>query len=330
MDLPIIDAVYTWIDGSDKGRMRERAEWMSHLGKTESSRRLPLTPSKPKSVELYFSLQSLKNFTPWIRHIYIVTQRPQVPSWLAEFPRASVVHHDEIIDPTYLPTFSSRTIEANLHKIPGLSDHFIYLNDDMFLGRTLTPTDFFRHHSSLGWRPVLRTVKLWSPLMKNPPPSVYYTNKEEIQTVVQKKDNAYVNSNRRVHAFLNKTYVYDPLRPNIAHQATPLTKTLFDRAAQLLPDAWEDLQREKFRTSDTMTPIPLAVFVGFYEGKAVVLPKTKDGLIRVWGSASGDGSLMREVQAKTPHLFCINDLGPHMGPKDAQIYWKGLFHYLSK
>jgi len=329
MDVPAIDAVYTWIDGSDRGRMRERAEWMAHLEKTESSRRLPVTPAKPKSVELYFSLQSLKVFAPWIRHIYIVTQRPQVPSWLAEFPRASVVHHDEIIDSTYLPTFSSRAIEANLFKIPGLSDHFIYLNDDMFFGRPLEPLDFFRPFGD-SFRPILRTVKPWTPLMKTPPPSVYYTNKEEIQTVIQRKDNAYVNSNRRVHAFLNKTYVYDPLRPNIAHQATPLTKSLFDRAKDILPDAWKDLQREKFRTSDTMTPIPLALFVGLYEGQVVVLPKAKDGLIRVWGSASGDGALMREVQTKKPHLFCINDLGPHMEPKDAQIYWKGLFMYLSK
>ena len=35
----------------------------------------------------------------------------------------------------FLPTFSSPAIEANLHRIPGLSEHFLYFNDDVFLGK---------------------------------------------------------------------------------------------------------------------------------------------------------------------------------------------------
>jgi hypothetical protein len=35
----------------------------------------------------------------------------------------------------FLPTFSSPAIEANLHRIAGLSEHFLYFNDDVFLGK---------------------------------------------------------------------------------------------------------------------------------------------------------------------------------------------------
>ena len=38
--------------------------------------------------------------------------------------------------------FSSPAIEANLHRIPGLSKKFIYFNDDVFLGAPTKPEDF--------------------------------------------------------------------------------------------------------------------------------------------------------------------------------------------
>ena len=43
--------------------------------------------------------------------------------------------HREIIEQEYLPTFNSHVIEANLHKIPNLSEHFIYFNDDVFVAK---------------------------------------------------------------------------------------------------------------------------------------------------------------------------------------------------
>jgi len=332
-----IDAVYTWIDASDLGRSKEREEWLSHLDVTESSRRLPFPCKKKKLTELYFSLQSLKKFAPWIRRVFIVTQRPQSPEWLSEYPRASVVFHDQIFgDAGHLPTFSSRAIEANLHRIPGLSEAFIYFNDDMFLGQPMEPGDFFRDiaipNTSMTstLRPILRTLKPWVPLQTSADRTVFMKNREEVQTVIQKKDNAYVNSNRRVHIELNKTFVFDPLRPNIAHQATPLTRQLLQEAEAALPSEWENIQRQKFRSSSTLTPIPYALFRGLYTGKVVVLPKSKDRVVQVWESASRDSKLIRKIQSLKPHLFCVNDMGPHMSDAEAQVYWKGLFQYYSK
>ena len=41
-----------------------------------------------------------------------------------------------------LPVFSSPAIEANIHRIPGLSRYFAYFNDDVFLGAKPWPEDF--------------------------------------------------------------------------------------------------------------------------------------------------------------------------------------------
>jgi len=95
------------------------------------------------SNELRYSLRSLIQNAPWIRHIYIVTDN-QIPNWLnLETSRLSIISHSEIFaNLSHLPVFSSPAIEANIHNIPGLSKRFIYFNDDVFLGQPVLPEDF--------------------------------------------------------------------------------------------------------------------------------------------------------------------------------------------
>ena len=93
--------------------------------------------------ELRYSLRSLHLFAPWVRRIHLVTAG-QVPDWLdPDHPQVTVVDHAEILPPDALPTFNSHAIESALHKVPDLAEHFVYLNDDFFLGRPLGPEAFF-------------------------------------------------------------------------------------------------------------------------------------------------------------------------------------------
>lgn len=93
--------------------------------------------------ELRYSLRSIWMYAPWVRNVYIVTNG-QVPTWLdLSHPRLKVVPHSEIFpNASHLPTFSSPAIEAHVHRIPGLSDKFLYLNDDVMFGREVWPDDF--------------------------------------------------------------------------------------------------------------------------------------------------------------------------------------------
>jgi hypothetical protein len=55
-----------------------------------------------------------------------------------------VVDHRELFaDRGKLPTFNSHAIESQLHHIDGLAEHFVYFNDDFFLGRPVSPKLFF-------------------------------------------------------------------------------------------------------------------------------------------------------------------------------------------
>ena len=95
--------------------------------------------------ELRYSLRSVWQFAPWIRNIYIVTNG-QVPSWLnLDSDKIWVVTHEEIFqNVSHLPTFASPSIEANIHRIPGLSNRFLYLNDDVMFGNDVYPDDFWK------------------------------------------------------------------------------------------------------------------------------------------------------------------------------------------
>jgi hypothetical protein len=131
-----IDVVYTWVDDRFPGylELRDRYAGTSHDRNPNRTRdNLDL---------LKYSLRSLAAFAPWVRHVYLVSCRPQVPSWLAPPPGMTVVHHDAFMDPAVLPTFNSFAILSFLNQVPNASRRFLYIEDDMLFGRPVTPADF--------------------------------------------------------------------------------------------------------------------------------------------------------------------------------------------
>ena len=135
-----IDLVVTWVDSSD-------AHWQAQLRaitqKPEASR---YPNPQESSREIRLAIKSYRRFAPWLRCIILVTQRPQtLPDLLTNVGvPVRVVHHDEFFeDPSALPVFNSHAIEANLARIPGLAEHFLYSNDDMYMTSNTFPEDFF-------------------------------------------------------------------------------------------------------------------------------------------------------------------------------------------
>lgn len=93
--------------------------------------------------ELKYALRSVNMFAPWIRRIFIATDSAP-PRWLADHPKITIVPAEEhFSDRDALPTYNSHAVESQLHNIPGLSEHFLYSNDDMFFGRPLKASMFF-------------------------------------------------------------------------------------------------------------------------------------------------------------------------------------------
>ena len=135
-----IDVVYTWVNHEDPDWRKLVAEY--HDQDNYCTDRMGFSRFFNRD-EIRFSLRSLMLYMPWVAHIHVVSNCSP-PDWLdLSSDRISWVEHGEIIPEAYLPTFNSRCIETYLHHIPELSEHFIYMNDDVFVNKHQGPAAFF-------------------------------------------------------------------------------------------------------------------------------------------------------------------------------------------
>ena len=137
-----IDLIYLWVDGADPVWLAKKEAALAPVNRSVHNS-AKASGRFDDNDELKFSLRSVSRFMPWVNHVYIITDG-QVPPWLdTKNPRVSVTDHRDIIPAQYLPLFNSCAIELFAHRIPGLSEHFILANDDMFVGAPITPEFFF-------------------------------------------------------------------------------------------------------------------------------------------------------------------------------------------
>jgi hypothetical protein len=139
-----IDVVYTWVDGADPKWIAARDDALAKLniGVTNSE---AFNRSRYESRdELRYSLRSLELFAGFVNKVWLVTA-DQRPEWLVDqHPQLTVVSHRDIFERAAdLPTFNSHAIEARLHRVDGLSEHYIYMNDDFLFMRRAAAEDYF-------------------------------------------------------------------------------------------------------------------------------------------------------------------------------------------
>ena len=139
-----IDVVYTWVDGNDAEWNAARERRLAEV--SDATMRTRASSGRARFVdrgELRYSMRSVHLLAPWVRRIHLVTAG-QVPPWLdVDDPMINLVDHRDLLPADALPTFNSHAIESVVHRIPGLSEHFLYFNDDFFLGRPTRPERFF-------------------------------------------------------------------------------------------------------------------------------------------------------------------------------------------
>ena len=153
-----LDLVYTWVDDSFSG-------YLDQLNRYVTDKRDPNPNRTRDNLDIIrYSLRSVARNLPGIRKIYLLTCRPQVPVWLnTEHPKIEVVHHDQIMHPAILPTYNSFAIVSHLHLIPGLSQRFLYFEDDMLAMSPRLPKAMFAPDG----RPLVHLDRRWvAPLSK--------------------------------------------------------------------------------------------------------------------------------------------------------------------
>lgn len=135
-----IDVVITWVDQSDPAWQAEKAKYDPKRDETVSG-----DVRFRDWDQLRYVLRGIDVFMPWVRRVFFVTWG-HLPSWLnTNERRLTVVRHEDYIPAEYLPTFNSNTLDLNFFRIDGLSEQYIYFNDDTFAIKPTVPEDFFLH-----------------------------------------------------------------------------------------------------------------------------------------------------------------------------------------
>ncbi|WP_412852329.1 stealth family protein [Ectothiorhodospira shaposhnikovii] len=153
----MVDAVITWVDGADPAHRAKREWWLAEMEGHEAQPHPGTANTRWDSrFELYYCIRLIRRNAPWIRRIFLVTD-DQCPKWLTEDEarhyNVVLVDHKTIFagHEQVLPTFNSTTIETMLHRIPGLSERYLYFNDDIFLLRPIREQDYFDDNGAR-WR----------------------------------------------------------------------------------------------------------------------------------------------------------------------------------
>ena len=144
---PEIDAVILWVNGNDKKHQDKILKFVKNENLVKSK---AFRTRYDQVNEIKYTIDSLLKFAPFLRKIHLITDN-QKPDFINKknkdkYNKIFIVDHKKIFKgfQEYLPTFNCRSIETCMHRTPGLSEHFIYLNDDFFLIRHTKIEDFFR------------------------------------------------------------------------------------------------------------------------------------------------------------------------------------------
>lgn len=286
-----VDIIYTWVDGSDPAwRQRRQAVQQPADGLSADA----LDPSRAiDRGELRYSLRSVSMYASWVRRIWLITDG-QVPDWLVDHPQLTVVDHREIFtDHTALPTFNSHAIESQLHHVPGLAEHFLYLNDDVFFGRPVRPELFF-HGNGIA--------------------------KFMISPVAIDRDPVPGHLNGAMHAARqNREFLEQTFGRTVTHRLQHVPHAHTKRSLQLLeerhPCLISNVAHSRFRGAEDVS---IASDLGHYFAHAIGDAATGSLAFRYVdiGSPLAQEHFDHLLDARDQDCFCLNDVGGYTEPVD--------------
>ncbi|GAA1664643.1 stealth family protein [Glycomyces endophyticus] len=276
-----IDVVYTWVDGSDHAWLRRRAEADQSPYHAESDNDARYVDRE----ELRYSLRSLHLNAPWVRHVYLVTDR-QRPHWLEDGPGLTVVDHRDLYDdPDSLPTFNSHSIETQLHRIEGLSEHFLYFNDDMFVGRPVGPQLFFEPNGLARFFPAQTFIDMDPVSRADSPPNAAFKNDRALI------DRAFGRTVSRM----------------MKHVPYPLQRSVLAEMEKEFDEEMDRTARSAFRNVTDVSAVTLQHYYAYLSGRAVS-GHAQDAYVEL-GMPDVAERLELLLERRDRETFCINDAG---------------------
>lgn len=299
-----IDFVVTWVDPSDP-KWREEYNRYANIDSKGS------VEARYRNWDQFrYWFRSVEKYAPWVRKIYLLTYG-HIPSWLnTDDEKIVVVQHQDFIPKRFLPTFNSISIEFNMHRIPGLSERFVYFNDDVFLASETEPGDFFINGLP-NYCAIAYPLKNY--IYNGPFAHQLFSNlgvinsKFRIQSVMEKSPELWFSKLYGKDVEYNYNAYKESYLPGMffSHLACPFLKSYFLKVWSEIPDILEETCQHRIRTySDIMHQI-IALWT-VMEGSFNPVRKNHYG--RHFGMLSKQiKAVDNAFLSKTNKCICLND-----------------------
>ena len=299
-----IDFIIPWVDGNDPAWRAEKNKWDPNYS--------------PESVirfrdweNLQYWFRAVEKFTPWVNRIHFITYG-HLPKFLnTEHPKLHIVNHSDFLPSEALPVFSCNPLEINLHRIPGLAEHFVYFNDDVFVLKNLQPDFFFRKGL-----PCDRAI--FNALIPNGESlfSLRANNLAVVNRNFSKKDCLKRNFNKylslKYGADIYRTLALIPWGQFTGfyddHLASAHTKSLMQEVWNKEHEVLEKTTTHKFRQNDDVTNW-LFRYWRFAEGSFVPC-KHRGRFLEISESAMPE--IEKIILNQKEPMVCLNDSDPNM------------------
>ncbi len=135
-----IDFVVLWVDDTDSAWQKSFHTYLPQSHCTDDTSNIRYRNWD----NLRYWFRGVEKFAPWVNKVHLVTCG-QTPEWLnLNAPKLHLVKHSDYMPAENLPTFNSNAIQLGMHRIEGLSEHFVCFDDDFFLIDKVGPERFFR------------------------------------------------------------------------------------------------------------------------------------------------------------------------------------------
>lgn len=302
--LDCIDFVVTWVDGSDR-------EWQKEKERYSDTGNIDDNVARYREWGLFrYWFRGVEKFAPWVRKIHLVTWG-HLPSWLnTENSRLHIVRHEDYIPKKFLPTFNSNVLEIYLHKIEGLSDRFIYFNDDVYLIRDIGVRDFFRWGKPcdmLAFQPIIANPS--NPVMSH----LYLNNSLVLCKYFNKRENVWKNPGNYfrvgyppLYFFYNMLEMMFPQYTGFytVHGPSPFCRKTFlevwERERRLL----EEMSFHRFRSVHDVTPY---LFREWQKLSGNFYPRNIQKDFRYYEIQNNNKVLLQNIRKQRHKVICIND-----------------------
>lgn len=280
-----VDIVYTWVDGEDPEWKRRKLEALGEFDRDALNDTATSTSRFESRDELRYSLRSVEHYASWVNRIFIVTDR-QVPAWLnTEHPKITIVDHREIFrDAEVLPVFNSHAIESQLHHIPGLSERYLYLNDDFMFMRPVEPELFFTSNGLSKYFPSNATLDLSDRSARDLP--VLSAAKRGRDFMIERFGRTVTNK--------------------FKHTPQPQLRSVLEQFEHEEPELFDTVASSRFRHPDDYSiPSALYHFYAYAQSKAVI-----GGIRYAYMDIARDDAqayFERLLRRRNLDVLCLND-----------------------